>query len=124
MTKKILIVDDEKNIVESEREILEEEGFKVISAYDGKEALKKIRKELPDLMILDINMPKVDGYEVCKRIEQNPSYMSLPVIISTGEKINKTDMERLHFIKGYISKPFDYKELVSKVNEVFQKEGK
>lgn len=117
MVKKILAVDNEKSIIELEKEVLEREGFIVVAAYNGKEALEKIKLEIPDLVILDIDMPEIDGYGVCKKIEQDLQG-KLPVIILSAEDIEENGLKRFRFVKDYISKPFNYKELIIKVKKL------
>lgn len=106
-TKKILIVDDDKFILEYIQINLELDGYKVIEAFDGEEALKKAIDERPDLILLDIMMPKVDGWQVCKTLKENPKTKDIPVIMVSA----KTQVD--DFIKGmdagatfYIMKPF------------------
>lgn len=82
--KKILIVDDEQFVVKALREKLLSEGFAVDSAYDGQEALLKVTKAKPDLILLDIIMPKLDGISVLKRLKQSPETNNIPVIILTN----------------------------------------
>lgn len=82
--KKILIVDDEQFVVKALKEKLLSEGFAVDSAYDGQEALLKVTKAKPDLILLDIIMPKLDGISVLKRLKQSPETNNIPVIILTN----------------------------------------
>lgn len=82
--KKILIVDDEQLVIKALREKLLSEGFAVDSAYDGQEALLKVAKAKPDLILLDIIMPKLDGISVLKRLKQSPETNNIPVIILTN----------------------------------------
>jgi len=121
MAKKILIVDDEKDYVRVIEQTLTDEGYKVITAFSGKEALEKVRDEAPDLMVLDINMPGMDGYEVCKEIRKDPLYKHLPIVMLTIRR------ERNDKIKGmnlgsdeYITKPFRPKELLLRIKKIFQ----
>jgi len=105
--KKILVVDDEVDVVEVVEMLLELEGYKVIKAYNGKEALISFSDSPPDLILLDIMMPEIDGYEVCKRLKASFLTKSIPVIFITG-RTNEED-EIYGFSLGavdYIAKPF------------------
>jgi two-component system alkaline phosphatase synthesis response regulator PhoP len=116
--RKVLVVDDEENIIQILEFSIEAEGYEVITASNGEEAIKKARKEQPNLIILDIMMPKVDGYEVCRVLKANPLTKKIPVILLTakGREIDK----RLGFEVGasdYIVKPFSPSKLIDKINE-------
>ncbi len=116
--RKVLVVDDEENIIQILEFSIEAEGYEVITALNGEEAIKKARKEQPNLIILDIMMPKVDGYEVCRVLKANPLTKKIPVILLTakGREIDK----RLGFEVGasdYIVKPFSPSKLIDKINE-------
>ena len=82
--EKILIVDDEKDIVKLLEYNLKKEGFRTVTAYDGNEALEKAGREHPDLILLDVMLPEVDGLEVCKQIKKDPATRTVPVIMLTG----------------------------------------
>jgi len=88
---KILIVDDEQDIVELLSYNLEKEGFSIVKAYDGEAALGLVRSEKPDLMILDLMLPKMNGIDVCKTVRRNLATANLPIIMLTakGEEIDK-----------------------------------
>jgi len=113
MNKTILVVDDEKPIADILQFNLIKEGYKVICAYDGDEALKKVEEEQPDLMLLDIMLPKRDGMEVCREIRKKYDF---PVIMLTakGSEIDKV----LGLEMGaddYVTKPFSTRELIARV---------
>jgi len=120
--KKILVVDDEKDILDFVRRLLTRGGFKVITSSDGKEGLEKVYSEAPDLMILDINMPVMDGWEVCRKIRGDPLYKHLPIIMLTVRR-TKVDQLRGLDLGGdeYITKPFYPKELLARVKTVLQR---
>lgn len=105
--RKILIVDDELAIVKGIELWLKENKYEVISAYDGEAALKKIETEKPSLIILDLMLPKIDGYEICRAMETNEEYKKIPIIMLTAREDVK-DIE--HGMKigasAYITKPF------------------
>jgi DNA-binding response OmpR family regulator len=117
--KKILIADDEPNILRSLRLVLEEAGYLVLSAIDGEEALHKTRKEKPDLLILDIRMPKMNGYEVYKKLQTDPLQRDVPVMIFTalGEEEQKREGSGTHTFDT-ITKPFSPYSILERVNKV------
>lgn len=121
MSKRILVVDDEPSILLSLEFLMEQEGYDVISATDGDEALQAIHEKLPDLILLDVMMPKRDGFEVCQTIRANPEWKEVKIIILTA-KGREVDQEK-GFALGaddYITKPFATQELVSKVKKVLE----
>ncbi len=116
---KILIVDDERNICELIRLYVEKEGFKAITAYDGDEALMKFNAENPDIVLLDIMLPKKDGWQVCREIR---SKSNTPVIMLTakGELFDKVLGLELG-ADDYIIKPFEPKELIARIKAVLRR---
>ena len=116
---KILIIDDEKDIIETLGFRLEASGFDVISANDGVEGLEKAQKEKPDLIILDVMMPKMDGYQVCRLLKFDESTQHVPVILLTARG---QDRDRKIWkdvgADAYISKPYDSVQLVARVQEL------
>lgn len=121
MVKKILVVDDEKDFLRVVNQTLVEAGYKVITALNGKEALEKVRSEAPDMMILDINMPGIDGYQVCKNIRQDPLYKRLPIIMLTVRKDTKDQVKGMELGSDeYMTKPFDPEELLLRVKKIFE----
>ncbi len=121
MPRKILAVDDEKNIVTVVKSNLERHGFQVITAYDGKEALQKIQDENPDLVILDVMMPHMDGFEVLQHMRRNAATRDIPVIMLTA-KTQDTDVFRgwQSGVDLYLTKPFNPVELVSFVRRILK----
>ena len=115
MKKKILVVDDEEKITELIQWILEEENFQVITAKSGKEALDKMRNYAPDLIILDIMMPEMDGWQVCREIRKDPVYKRLPIIIVTIKTSNEDQIKGLNIgADAYLPKPFNPHELIER----------
>lgn len=114
---KILIVDDEPNILMSLEFLMKKEGYKVFIARDGEEAFDIIRTEIPDVVLLDIMMPRVDGYEVCSFIKNTPEYQHAKVIFMSS-KSREPDLRRGYELGAdlYIPKPFSTRDLVAKVN--------
>ena len=121
MSKKILVVDDEPSILLSLEFLMEQEGYDVYSATDGDEALQVVREQLPDLILLDVMMPKRDGFEVCQTIRANKEWKEIRIIILTA-KGREVDQEK-GFALGaddYVTKPFATQELVKKVRTVLE----
>ena len=120
--KKILIVDDEVDLVETVRFPLEMEGFNVLVSYNGEDALSQARKEKPDLILLDLMLPKLDGYKVCRLLKFDERYKNIPILMLTAktqEKDKALGMET--GANEYITKPFDIDKLVEKVKGYLSK---
>ena len=117
----VLVVDDQLSHREMISNLLIKSGLKVISAGSGAQALEKIESHLPDLIILDIVMPEVNGYEVCRRLRLNPATKHLPVIFCS---IKGEDFDRYWGIRqgadAYIAKPFQPRELLSTVKQLLR----
>jgi len=122
MTKKILIIEDEKNLVELLKINFEAAGFEVMFANDGEEGLLQTKTEKPDAIILDIRLPIINGWDVCKTIKSNPATSNILVIILTAAT-QKSDYEesKKAGCDMYITKPFDPIELVSIVSNILNK---
>ncbi|MFH1847043.1 MAG: response regulator [Candidatus Omnitrophota bacterium] len=118
MAKKVLVVDDEKDILKIVSFRVSSMGHNVTTAVNGREALDLIYKEKFDLIMLDLRMPIIDGYEVCRTIKNDEKYKNIPVILLTASSIGKIE-ERTKDYKadGYLIKPFVWEELQEKVNE-------
>jgi len=118
---KILVCDDERHIVRLIQVNLEKQGWLVVTAYDGKEGLEKIKAEKPDLCVLDVMMPYMDGFEVLKALRREPETESLPVIMLTAKAQDKDVFEGYHYgADMYLTKPFNPAELVSFVKRIVQ----
>jgi len=116
---RILVVDDEIYIVHILDFSLGMEGYEVITALDGEQALEKLKTEKPDLIVLDIMMPKLDGYEVCKAIKSSPETRHIPVILLSAKGRNVD--QKMGFDVGaddYITKPFSPRKLVERINQL------
>ncbi len=113
VNKKILVVDDEKPIADILKFNLEKEGYSVELAYDGQEALEKTQRVNPDLILLDIMLPKIDGFAVCKKIRQN---IQTPIIMLTAKEEEVDKVLGLELgADDYITKPFGVRELLARV---------
>lgn len=117
--KKILVVDDEPNIALSVEFLMKREGYEVAVATDGQEALDMLPKVKPDLMILDVMMPRKNGFEVCSDVRNQSDFADLPVLMLTA-KGREAEMKKGLSLgaNAYIAKPFSTHELVAKVNEL------
>ena len=120
MPKKILAVDDERHIVRLVQVNLERAGYQVVTAFDGREALEKVESEQPDLVVLDVMMPYMDGFEVLQTLRKNQSTRDLPVIMLTA-KAQDADVFRgwQSGVDCYLTKPFNPMELISFVKRIF-----
>lgn len=113
MAKKILVVDDEKPISDIIKFNLEKEGYEVVVAYDGEEALEKVESEQPDLIVLDLMLPKIDGLEVAKRVRAKHT---TPIIMVTAKDSELDKVLGLELgADDYVTKPFSNRELVARV---------
>ena len=113
---KVLIADDEQNIVISLDFLLRREGFEVLVAADGEEALAKIRSDRPDLVLLDVMMPKMNGFDVCQALRADPELASIRVLMLTAKGRDTEVTKGLGLgADAYMTKPFSTKELVVKV---------
>ncbi len=120
MPKKILAVDDEKNIRLLVEINLKRAGYEVVTASDGEEALEKVKAERPDLVVLDVMMPRKDGFEVLRTLRADPETMELPVIMLTA-KAQDADVFRgwQSGVDSYLTKPFNPMELLTFVKRIF-----
>ena len=119
MNEKILVVDDEEAIVEFVASNLKKENFQVVKAYSGEEALKKVKAENPNLVLLDVMLPEKDGFEVCKEMRE---FTGVPIIMLTARD---EDMDKIIGLEmgadDYVVKPFNPKELVARIKAIFRR---
>jgi signal transduction histidine kinase len=116
---KILIVDDAIDTVELLRKRFHSEGYDTAEAYDGEEALKRVDEYSPDLIVLDVMMPKIDGYEVCHRLKMDENRKYIPVLMLTAKGEIESKVKGLEIgADDYLAKPFDYKELSARVKSL------
>jgi DNA-binding response OmpR family regulator len=119
MAYKILIVDDEPNIVLSLEFLMKKEGFEVAVANDGDEALAKVASFNPDLLLLDVMMPRKSGFEVCEALRADPSRAALKIVMLTAKGRDTEVAKGLALgADAYVTKPFSTKDLVVKVKEM------
>jgi DNA-binding response OmpR family regulator len=124
MAKRILVVDDDENILSLERTILEQKGFDVTGAGGGAEALRLLADQVFDLVLLDVMMPEVDGFTVCRKIKEDPRLKDVPVIFLTAKGGGEALAEG--FESGaimYINKPFTANKLLTIVNTMLESSG-
>jgi DNA-binding response OmpR family regulator len=114
--KKVLIIDDEVDLVETIRFPLELEGFQVLAAYNGEEGLNQARSENPDLILLDLMLPKLDGYKVCRLLKFDERYKHIPIFMLTAKTQEKDKtLGKETGADEYLTKPFDIDELIAKI---------
>ncbi len=119
--KKILIVDDEADLVELLQVLLEQKGYEVFTAFDGQEGLDKVKEKRPDLVVLDVMMPKMDGYQMCRLLKFDEELRQIPVILLTArgqERDKKTGRDV--GADDYMTKPFENAELLQKISAFFK----
>lgn len=118
--KKILIIDDSELMVKLITDILQERNYRVVSASDGFHGLRKVTEEKPDLVLLDIVMPGMNGFEVCKILRENPVNNLMPIIMLTAQENEDDKLTGLELgADDYIIKPFNPRELLSRINNTF-----
>jgi DNA-binding response OmpR family regulator len=122
MTKKrILLVDDERELVDLLKMRLEANDYEVITAYDGQAALDLARREKPDLIILDIMLPRMDGYRVCGLLKKDPGFAGIPVLMFTAKaQAEDVKLGEEAGASGYITKPFEPDALLGKIKELLK----
>jgi two-component system alkaline phosphatase synthesis response regulator PhoP len=120
--KKILVVDDEVDLVETIRFPLEMEGFNVLVSYNGEDALNQARKEKPDMILLDLMLPKLDGYKICRLLKFDERYKHIPILMLTAKTQEKDKLlGKETGADEYITKPFEIDELIKKVKKYLNK---
>ncbi len=119
MPKTILVADDEPYVLRSLEFILKKEGYRVVTAIDGVDALEKIRAEKPDLVFLDIQMPRKDGNTVCLELRRDPETQGMPILMITAKG---QEADRLHSLESgadeYVTKPYSPRKVVDRVREI------
>ena len=118
MPSKILIVDDEVHLARILQFTLEHAGYNVYTAYDGKEALEVLKQEHPDLVILDLMLPIIDGYKVCNQLKNDDEFKDIPVIILSARNLDAEELDEPISADLFIEKPFNTAILIKKVSEL------
>ena len=119
---KILIVDDELDTLLPLKRALEMEDFNVVEARDGVEALEKVRAEIPDLVLLDLMLPRINGFEVCQRLKQDEATSYIPIIMLTAKGETSDKIEGIEIgADDYVTKPFNLDELKARVKAVLRR---
>ncbi len=120
-TKRILIVDDEEGMVKLVKMYLEHHRYEVITANDGQEGLEKAKTEKPDLIVLDLMLPRINGYKVCGLLKKDARYAKIPVVMFTA-KAQEKDIKLGQEVgaDAYITKPFEPEVLLSKIKELLK----
>ena len=119
---KILIVDDELDTLLPLKGALEMDDFNILEAQDGIKALEKVSAETPDLILLDLMLPKLNGFEVCQRLKQNEATSSIPIIMLTAKSETSDKVEGIEIgADDYVTKPFDLDELKARIKAVLRR---
>jgi DNA-binding response OmpR family regulator len=123
--KRILYIEDEKEMLELTRIVLEREGYEMLAAVGGAEGIEAVKREKPDLVLLDLMMPDVDGWEVYRRMKADKEVADIPVIIITArtQSIDKVLGLKVAKVADYITKPFGPNDLISSVKRVFDSDN-
>jgi len=117
MSKTILVVDDDRLMVELARRKLEEKGYEVLTASNGEQALAQLKSKIPDIIILDVQMPDMNGYTFIIERNKTPEYANIPVVMLTASSETGPLFKR-HGVKGYLLKPLNLQALFDKVTEI------
>ena len=122
--KRILIIDDEEDFVFNLKTSLENEGFEIITAKDGQEGLLKAQEENPDLLLLDIMMPNLNGYQVCRLLKYDDKFKHIPIIMLTARSLDKDKITGDEMGADlFMMKPFENSYLISKIKELLDKQA-
>lgn len=119
MTKKILVVEDTEDNRQILRDLLSMAGYEMVEAYDGAEGVQKAAEHKPDLILMDIQMPVMDGYEATRRIKANPDLKSIPIVAVTSYALSGDEQKtRAAGCDAYIAKPYSPRQMLAKVREI------
>ncbi len=120
MPKKILIADDEEEIIELIKTAFEREGYSVITTTHGSRLAAIIKTKNPDLLVLDVLLPGIDGYSLALQLSQDDTTKSLPIIVMTAMPASKTLFDKIEQVKLFLPKPFEIDVLINKANEILK----
>ncbi len=123
MASKILIVDDEVHLARILQFTLEHEGYDVVMAFDGEEAVEKAKSECPDLVILDLMLPIIDGYKVCNILKDDNSLKDMPIIILSARDLSREWIEEPIQADLFMEKPFNTGDLINKISELLSRQA-
>jgi len=118
MARKIMVVDDEPDILFTVGQMLEMSGYEVIKVSDGKECLKKLEETSPDLVLLDIMMPEISGWDVAAKIKEDPKWAEIPIVFLTAKGDTMSIGMGGLASEDYIVKPFDIKDLKARIEKI------
>ena len=122
VSKKILVVEDDKDILQLVKLYLDNEGFRTVTAVNGPDALKQVKSEHPDLVVLDLMLPEIDGLEVCKKLRVAPQTAMIPIIMLTAKSEESDTVVGLELgADDYIGKPFSPKALLARIKALFRR---
>ena len=124
MAKKILVVDDDPSIVEMLESRLKRRGYSIITALDGKKCIEEAKEKKPDLILLDVNMPELDGFAVCKYLKEDNKTKDIPIIMLTALAKEKDLAKGLEEgVYSFISKPFNFGDLLSEIETAINRKS-
>lgn len=122
MSKRLLVVDDEPNLLRAVAAVLRGEGFEVSTARSGREALVAVAQNAPDIIVSDVRMPGMDGFELARRLRHAPNFALLPIIFLTAKDETEDRIEGFRSgVDAYLTKPFEPDELVAVINNILQR---
>ena len=120
MAEKVLVADDDEDIVFMLKSMLEKNGYEVVTAADGEQALRVLRTQTPDLMIVDLTMPNMSGWNFTTKVRQNERFKNTPIIVLSGLLENQREPEVFESASIYMPKPFDIFEVLKKVQDLLK----
>lgn len=123
MSKKILVVDDDPTLVKVVQPFLESQDFTITIAHDGEEAIEVIKKKIPDLIVLDVQMPKMNGYTFIFELKKIPNTNNIPIIVLTAKE-GMAEIFKIEGVKEYIIKPFKPEVLLAAINKALESSKK
>ncbi len=121
MVKKVMIVDDEPDILTTIGQVLEVSGYQVIKAHNGKDCLEKLHEVTPDLVVLDIMMPEMSGWDVAAKIKENPKWNKIPIMFLTAKGDTMSKGMGSMTSEDYVVKPFDIMDLKERIDRILAK---
>ena len=123
MAQKIMLADDEEDIKVVMQLFLESKGYDIVTAFDGLDTIERAKQELPDLILLDVMMPVIDGFEVCKRLKADPATFGIPIIMVSAAGQAESRQKGLDAgAVDYVVKPFEPEQLIERIQATLKKE--